>query len=152
IAVFDFDNLTGKFSNPLLLQMPLQFNIADAEISPDGTKLYYDLYYTDDESGAELHFIYQMDLNSGSVTAIQNSATKISPYPDRSGCGRVCFYVHRSLQAAPNGKIYVSVQDNTVNAHVIENPDQAGNVATLGLYKLTFPVALNTLNYNYIRS
>lgn len=152
VAVFDFNNLTGKFSHPLLLQMPGNFTMADAEISPDGTKLYFDVYYIDDESGAELHFIYQMDLNAGDVQSIQNSAAKISPYPDRSGCGRVCYYVHRSLQEGPDGKIYVSVQENTENAHIIENPDQPGSAATINLYKLTFTKALNCLNYNYIRS
>lgn len=149
-CVFSFNNLTGRLSNPLLLEVPSNFSIGDVEISPDGSKLYYDAYYLQDD--VELHRVYQMDLDAGDIVAIQNSATNLSPYPDREGCGRTCRYVDRSLQLAPDGKIYVTVQDVTNRANVIEDPNRQGVSATYNLSKLRFTQSLNCLNYNYIRS
>jgi len=83
---------------------------------------------------------------------------KLSPYPQRSICGpHICYYEFRTLQLAPDGKIYVSmltadVINSQLTAAVIEKPNEAGINAWYepGAANLKRKYAI--ISYNYIRS
>ena len=132
IAVFDFDNEKGIFSNPVLLSIGDNNILEDAEISPDGSKLYFGSYYIDEDLGSEFHDVFQFDLDAGTSAAIQQTLTKITPFADRQGCTpHVCFYVYRTLELAPDGKIYISqrtvdIQNQDLYATVIQSPNSKG--------------------------
>jgi gliding motility-associated-like protein len=68
IELFDFDNATGIFSNPITLNFNLLSVAYGIEFSPDG-KL---LYFTDGYS------IFQLNLTQTTPQAIQNSAYQVS--------------------------------------------------------------------------
>ena len=107
--VFDFDNNTGKLSNPT------EFENYDedygVEFSPDGTKL----YGTTNGIGNIPPQIWQFNL-LGSKQAVQESATLIAvSKADKIG----------SLQLAPDGKIYLA-KEKQKNLGVINNPNAPG--------------------------
>jgi gliding motility-associated-like protein len=163
VIVFDFDNLTGKFSKPVKLHMPENLILEDVEVSPDGSKLYLGAYTPPDpeiDGAGELHNIYQMDLNAGTTTAIQNSLTLITPFADRANCVRTCFIVNRTMQLAPDGKIYVSMRYFTSPSNimfdptlsVVTAPNEKGNSVNYIKDGLNIESKYNYIAYNYIRS
>ena len=161
--VFDFDNLSGKFSNPVKLSLPGNLILEDVELSPDGSKLYLGAYTPPDpqvEGASELHNIYQMDLRAGSTTDIQNSLTLITAFADIANCVRTCFIVNRTMQLAPDGKIYVSMRyftspsdimfDPTLS--IIAAPNEKGTNVNYIKNGLNIESKYNYIAYNYIRS
>lgn len=163
VIVFDFDNLRGKFSNPVKLSIPGDLILEDVELSPDGSKLYLGAYTPPDpqvEGAGELHNIYQMDLNAGTTTSIQNSLTLITPFADRANCVRTCFLVNRTMQLAPDGKIYVSMRYFTFPSNVmfdpavsiIAAPNEKGSNVKYITAGLNIGSKYNYIAYNYIRS
>ena len=153
IAVFDFNNSTGKFSNTIVLDIQPNFTFTEVEISPDGSKVYYSAFEVDPESGMELHQIFQLDLNLMTKAAIENSRVNLSPAPDKSGCSpRRCWWVFRTMQQGPDGRIYVSLNDQMSFTSVIEEPNEAGIAATYNVDNLNVKKVYNTINYNYNRS
>ena len=163
VLVFDFDNITGKFSNPLKLSTLQNLILEDVEISPDGSKLYLGAYIPPNpevEGDGESHNIYQMDLNAGTPADIQNSFTLITPFTDRANCVRTCFIVNRTMQLAPDGKIYASMRyftspsdimfDPTVS--IIAAPNEKGNSVNYIKNGLNIGSKYNYIAYNYIRS
>ncbi|MDQ6844096.1 MAG: hypothetical protein M3Z92_07075, partial [Bacteroidota bacterium] len=108
IVVYDFDNNNGKFSNPKIISIPVDQILEDIEISADAGKLYFSSYeVTDPDVFAEVHYIYQMDLNAGSSAAIEKTIYKINA-GDRVSCFRTCYKLRRNMQLGPDGKIYVT--------------------------------------------
>ncbi|TDH26863.1 gliding motility-associated C-terminal domain-containing protein [Segetibacter sp. 3557_3] len=156
ILVFDFNALTGRFSNPISIHTPPEMTLEEVELSPDGSKLYLGTYFirpNNNPFNFKSHVVLQMNLDAGSVTDIYNSVVELSPYPDESGCTpRTCFTVERSLQLAPDGRIYVSFRTNEPFAHIIQEPNIAGFSAHYGLYGVKFASEYGKFNYNYIRS
>ncbi len=165
MAVLDFDSRAGTFSNPVRLAIPKDTILEDAEISPDGTKLYAGVYtnevFEDGDSGPELHSIYQMNLEAGNADAIEKSLYNVTVQPDRVSCGpHQCFGMMRTLQLGPDGKIYTSLRyvifppslklDKT--AGVIENPNDAGINARYIRSGLEIGTVYYNIFYNYIRS
>jgi hypothetical protein len=107
LEIFDFNNLTGQISNPITITYPT-YGVYGIAFSPDSYKIYATIY-----NG----LLYQYDLSSNSASAIIASQTII---PDS-----IMPYNIGALQLAPNGKIYISVQDSTTLA-VINNPNGLG--------------------------
>ena len=68
IELFDFDNATGIFSNPITLNFNLLSVAYGIEFSPDGKLLYFSDGYS----------IFQLDLTQTTPQAIQNSAYQVS--------------------------------------------------------------------------
>ncbi len=158
IIVFDFDNLTGKFSNPISLSIPDKELLEDVELSPDGNKLYFGSYIIqEDDVGAEVHYIYQMDLNAGSVAAIENSLYRVNRNGDRVVCFRTCYKINRTMQLGPDGRIYISKREGTPVAFdetlaVIEDPSKSGSAISYQGGKINLKRMCRFLNYNYVRS
>ncbi|QNF31905.1 hypothetical protein HUW51_03895 [Adhaeribacter swui] len=107
--VFDFNNATGKVSNPLAFE---HYDEAyGIEFSPDGTKL----YGTTNGIGNVAPQIWQFNL-LGSRQAIEESATLIAvSKADKIG----------SLQLGPDGKIYLA-KEKEKTLGVINNPNTPG--------------------------
>ncbi|RDC66532.1 TolB-like translocation protein [Adhaeribacter pallidiroseus] len=107
--VFDFNNKTGKVSNPLAFE---HYDEAyGVEFSPDGTKL----YGTTNGIGNVAPQIWQFNL-LGSRQAVEESATLIAvSKADKIG----------SLQLGPDGKIYLA-KEKEKTLGVINNPNTPG--------------------------
>jgi hypothetical protein len=114
VEILDFNDTTGKvYSSHPIDFPPGHCDPEGVEFSPDESKL----YWTYDNLPGK--YIYQVNLNAGSDSAIINSATLIdSAYtPNGAGLG--------DLQLGPDGKIYVAkVVDGTIAA--IDNPNLLG--------------------------
>jgi gliding motility-associated-like protein len=158
IVVFDFDNSTGKFSNPEVLSIPDGETLEDIEISADASKLYFGCYEViAPEVKAEIHYLYQMDLNAGSPAAIEQTLYSLN-LGDRTACFHACSIIHRTMQLGPDGRIYVSRRDQMglklveSSLAVIKDPSKPG----INCHYTELGVELNRkplfLNYNYIRS
>ncbi|AYA38697.1 hypothetical protein D3Y59_17545 [Hymenobacter oligotrophus] len=106
VQVFDFDNATGKVSNPKSYG-PFE-EAYGVEFSPDGSKV----YATSNGNGGGNAQVWQVDLASGTKTAVGNSANR------KIG----------SLQLGPDGRIYVAREDNPFLG-VIENPNAMGKAS-----------------------
>lgn len=109
IELFDFNNNTGQFSNPVIWDLPIAMAtsplIYGVEFSPDGSLLYC----------SNLSLIYQFSILSGNAALIQSSAFEVfnggfSSQP-------------ASLQLGPDQKIYVN---SGGSIDVIECPNIQG--------------------------
>ncbi len=158
IIVLDFDTKTGIFSNPLPLAIDPDKQLFDTELSPNGSKLYYDTKYfspVGEDFIAELDMIYQVDLSAGpDPQKIANTKTALLPFPDRSsypvrGPPNI---VIRTMQLAPDGKIYLSKRSRDKSVNLIEDPDRAG--ADCRYIRNGFPLLTpyENINFNCIRS
>ena len=163
IVVFDFNDQTGKFSNPIVLSVPIDQTLEDVEISADGSKLYFGSYTVPDpEVGAEVHFLYQMDLEQGSNAAIQKSLYQLNQ-GDVAFCYRSCYTLHRSMQLAPDDKIYIIRRDGSNSPYgavdptsktldVINDPSKAGIDANYQQMQVQLENVPKVINYNYVRT
>jgi gliding motility-associated-like protein len=159
IIVFDFDNQSGRFSNPVSLSLPDGFTLEDIEMSPDGSKLYAGAFeIIDTEYNIEVHYIFQMDLNAGTPEQVEASIVKMSDLGDRAVCFNSCVFVERTLQLAPDGKIYVAMkeignaltQDSKLS--VIEEPNKKGLDARYRRNLVNLNRKYKSIGYQYIRS
>lgn len=156
ILVSDFDDLSGKFSNPYRLQLPPGLTIEDIELSPDGTKLYVGARYDNDLSdlgGAYYHSIYQMDLNAGSPSAIEKTWIQVNSFADITGCSpRRCWTTHRALSIGLDGRLYIGMRDDMTTISIIEEPNQPGR--NCNYRRNVFQLGVNYLfmGYNYIKT
>ncbi len=158
IAVFDFNNLTGQFSNPMSLSIPNGEILEDVELSADGNKLYFGSYVViEPDVKSEVHYIYQMDLNAGSPAAIENTLYRVNKNGDRVACVKSCFIIRRTMQLGPDGRIYVSKREGSPvpfdqTLGVIEDPSKTGNACSYQGSKIKLGRMARFINYNYVRS
>lgn len=161
IVVFDFDNYTGRFNNPIKLNLPGKMRLNDIELSPDGTKLYIACSGPDaDEPTVTGHIIAQMDLSAGDKSQIEASFLQLNEVVDRETCTpHVCFLIYRALQLGPDGKIYIGMRyadddkikiDQTLS--VIEEPNKKGIQCSFRRNEISIGIKYKFLGYNYIRS
>jgi gliding motility-associated-like protein len=161
-VVFSFDNQTGSFSNPVEMLMQGQDVMEDLELSPDGNKLYLASWYLKwvdiGEPGPDHHEVWQLDLEAGSPAQIWASKYKVNGLGENVACIRTCILMKRSLQLAPDGKIYMSMRytggtpnlDHTIS--VIEDPNKKGLDCRYRKNFLKQGFQYKWLNYNYVRS
>lgn len=156
VLVSDFDDLTGKFSNPYRLQIPNDLTIEDIELSPDGSKLYVGAFYANDMSdigGSYYHSIYQMDLSAGAPSAIEKTWIQVNSFPDITGCSpRRCWTTHRSLSIGLDGRMYVGMRDDMSTISIIEEPNQPGRNCNYQRNVFQVGVKYLFMGYNYIKS
>ncbi len=154
VVVFDFNNQTGAVFNPVSLRVPQGQILEDAEISPDGTKLYMAAYeVTNANMKAERHWVYQLDLQAGTPAQIEATRHTVNGFGDAVICSpRVCFTIRRTLQLAPDGKIYVTMRGQDETISIIEQPNRRGNDAFYQRNALNLKRNYQLINYNYIRS
>lgn len=111
--LFDFNNQTGKVSNPVTFASTLFDDAYGVEFSPDGTKLYINSSASATNPKAR---IYQIDLQQNNqITLVATSASQYAG----------------ALQNGPDGKIYFARYDNNTTdggsyLGVIKQPDVAG--------------------------
>lgn len=106
IELFDFDQVTGVVSNPVIWNFNFQNSlIYGVEFSPDGSKLYV----------SNLERIVQYDLNQPAPNFIAASAFEVS-------IGAGASYVPATLQLGPDDKIYIAA--GSIDA--INQPNNAG--------------------------
>lgn len=157
ILVFDFNNATGVFSNPRKLRLPAEKNLEDTELSSDGSKLYFGVREKLDR-GLEQHNIYQMDLAAGTPAQIEKTIYRVNDRADRAGCTpHDCFFIYRSLQLGPDGKIYASMRevsggDKDATLSVIDNVNKPAMDVIYRRNAVEVGSVYRFLNYNYIRS
>ena len=106
--LFDFDNSTGKVSNPKLIQMPIDHGSYGVEFSPDQSKLYV--------TSERTNTIQQLDLTLDSPAKIAASSQVI---------GTTSSDFMGGLQVGPDGRIYVA-KWNSKYLGVINNPNVSG--------------------------
>ncbi|MBV1888159.1 MAG: T9SS type B sorting domain-containing protein [Urechidicola sp.] len=108
VQLFDFNNLTGDLTNPVTLTgfNGVTGNVYGVEFSLDSR-----LLYASDFGGS----IYQYNVDLATSTEIINSRIEIAS--SVAGLG--------ALQIAPNGKIYVALENQT-HLGVINNPNLIG--------------------------
>ncbi|CAN5339529.1 hypothetical protein BH20BAC1_BH20BAC1_20770 [soil metagenome] len=157
IIVYDFDNSTGIFSNPQVFPITDPETIEDVELSPDGNKLYYGSYIIADiDVDAKVHYLYQLDLNAGSKTDILQSLYRINRNGNRAVCFRTCYKIFRTMQLAPDGRIYISRRigdfgfDKIID--VIEDPSAYGKNMNYYGGKIDLKKAPGVISYNNVRS
>jgi gliding motility-associated-like protein len=110
VEIFDFDNFSGKVSNPITINYPQNYSPYGISFSPDNSKLYVN---PGDSSN-----IYQYDLSSGVGSSIISSETIIGSYNYK-------WINIVALQMAPDGKIY-AVDSPGSSVSVINNPNALG--------------------------
>lgn len=110
LEILDFDNATGKISNPVLLNFPPKLYLYGVEFSPDGSVLYC--------SAAGTGEIYQINLQAGSEAGIKKSITMIGKSENKEWIG--------ALQIATDGKIYFPVYGKSFLG-AINNPNELGS-------------------------
>lgn len=161
VIVYDFDNATGKFSNPIQIGVKQGIYIEEADLSPDGSKLYLATKYSENDGRPiTYHDIIQMDLNAGNAIAVENTSITLTPIADLETCNRAtCFFVFRTINVGPDGRMYIGMRYATrptitvdESFSIIEAPNTAGVNC---LYKKAqFNVGTKYLfaGYNYLRS
>lgn len=115
VELMDFDNTTGKFTNPILFRptvTQVSIGVYGAEFSPDG-KL---LYVTSNNYSTDVSTLYQFDITSNDAVTIAASAQIV--YEDTR-------YLAGALQIAPDQKIYMAMW-NERSVSVIDNPNTFG--------------------------
>ncbi|MEZ4805582.1 MAG: gliding motility-associated C-terminal domain-containing protein [Bacteroidia bacterium] len=107
IEVFDFDNSTGKITNPIKLNYYKPYGL---EFSPNNRFLYVG-------SWGSPGFIVQLDLSQTNSANMKASEVEIAKGTHS--------YAINALQLGPDGKIYVSVYKTYLD--VISDPNRKGS-------------------------
>jgi len=119
VEVWDFDNSTGIFSNPIRLNgYDLPYGI---EFSPDGTKIYVSDWSKGILNQYETGFSNEQDYN--------NSKVEIA-----NGLGRL-----GAIQAGPDKKLYLNIELNS-DLRVINNPNEKGVACNFNSAGLDFDI------------
>ena len=127
VEVFDFDNETGEVSNPISLPGPGGYESYGVEFSPDGTKLYTNLFdsefrYTRYDMNV---LLYQYDLSSGDEDEINDSRVTIFNKDYEDDFFRTWKNTLGAMQIGPDMKIYVA-RMNTYYLGTILYPNKKG--------------------------
>ena len=109
IEIYDFDNLTGKLSNPKIIDntniksgVGNISSVYGVEISPNGRYLYISFYIpsTSPFGGDGNDGIWQLDLLAGNAAGIGGSCVKV--------VNTLTTYAGGGMQLGPDGKIYLA--------------------------------------------
>jgi gliding motility-associated-like protein len=161
IVILDFDNQSGKFYNPTTISITKNYLLEDIELSPDASKLYVGAWYReviDNVPGAEIHRIFQYDLNAGNAVQIEQTQYPLNGFGDRVSCVRTCYMMKRTMQLGPDGKIYASMRYTggepvaDLKISLIDNPNRLREDADYLRNKIQTDSIYQIINYNYIRS
>ncbi len=119
LEIFDFDNSNGQVNNPITIKYGypyLGFGAYGVAFSPDNSKL-----YSTRESGS----VFQYDLSSNNASTIITSQVNLSD--------SVLSDLLGAVQLAPDGKIYLSIQ-NSSRLAVISYPNKLGVSCNFNLH------------------
>lgn len=127
VELMDFDNTTGKLSNPIIIHPNVELvslGAYGAEFSPNG-KL---LYVTSVNYSTDTSVLYQFDVSSNNTATIMASRQII--YKDN-------VFSIGSLQSGPDLKIYMTLW-NSRFLSTINNPDVYGAGCNFVLKQINF--------------
>lgn len=106
--IFDFDNETGKFSNPLIVRTDSLAFAYGMEFSSDGSKFYFNSVQTE-EITSNLYrksaYIYQADLRASNINA---SIVELFSNERETRNQESFSQSYGAIQLAPDGKIYIA--------------------------------------------
>ncbi len=141
--VYDFNNLTGTFSNPMYFTVPTSVSptvtsLACSQFSPDMSKLYI----------TGVSFLLQYDFSSNNPVTINNSGMVVSSTYAQGGTAA---YGHNDIALAPNNVIYTTRGSYYLGG--ITQPNNLGLLCqyddtiltTLGNTGAGFPTALPSI-------
>jgi gliding motility-associated-like protein len=117
--LLDFDNSTGRVSNPQRLNFPIEYHAYGGEFSPDNQKFYLDLNTQQGGIEAAERLLLQYDLNAPDVA---NSSVTIY---ETDTFNSVDDITRGALQLAPDGKIYYT-RDGSPWLSSINDPNNLG--------------------------
>jgi hypothetical protein len=117
IDIFDFDNRTGRISNPLTLESEVFKTVHGIEFSPNEMLIYWSIVSTG-STGYDESCIYQMSLNGLTKDSILKSIVRLAIKNWR-------YAEFGQLQIGPDYKIY-SANGFRDSVGVINNPDIPG--------------------------
>jgi gliding motility-associated-like protein len=162
VVVLEFDNLSGKFSNPIKIDLPENKNLKDVEISPDGNKLYVAVVEYEDlpDEGKEFHSVAQMNLKNWNKNDIEKSFFDFDgsfPVTANYCTPHNCYLLDRSMELGPDGRIYISMKTITETTRdksvtVIEEPNEEGLNARYSKNLFSLKRQYQYIRFNYIRS
>jgi plastocyanin len=122
VELYDFNNVTGVFSNPITL--PDFYFAYGIEFSPDGTKL-----YTNSGIGTDItrKGINQFTITSNNLNDIVRSKYQVFGYT-----------TYGALQLGPDGRIYIAL-DGARFVGAIQKPNLAGSLCAFDLENIALP-------------
>jgi gliding motility-associated-like protein len=130
IEVYDFDNLTGKLSNPQIIDknnipsgVGTISSIYGVEFSPNGRFAYFSFYISSGAFGGDGNEgIWQMDMSSGVANTMASTIKKVSTTNMGSTTGG-------GMQLGPDGVIYIA-RYNVTYLSAITKPNCEGSACT----------------------
>jgi hypothetical protein len=144
LTIFDFDRCTGTLSNPQVIQIPAVVTFpspyppepgASACFSPDSRFLYLTSWFS----------LVQLDLTASNIlTSMQVIGIIDSTYCTPSD---VLPMFMSCLQAAPDGRIYVS--SDKCGIHVIHQPNMPGTACNFVQHELIVPGVFTEMMPNH---
>lgn len=138
LDIFDFDRCSGNLSNPIHISIPYEngYNVGMA-FSPGSNALYI----------SNVFHVYQYDLTATNIPASQIIvATYDSFLSVACGSCPAIPTVFGLAALAPDGKIYLTTGNSTVQMHTIDNPDIIGIGCNVNQHSVLLPAYyFNTL-------
>ncbi len=127
IELFDFDNRTGAVSNPVTIYKSGYSNAYGVEFSPDGSKLYTDVYSVKDYLLAFVKKtrLLQFDLGSFDQQDIINSEVVLYEKEFTTVLESNIDDMLAAIQAGPDGKLYIA-RNEVAYLAVVNNPNEKG--------------------------
>ncbi len=138
IQVFKFDNKTGKIGDFITLKEKDLHYLEGLEFSPDGSKLYLNFIYYNEEKWQ----IKQYDLNLKENEILKNGKNILFKSNQKNFNRDEMF--NGDMQLAKDGKIYIT-KGGVNSIGVIENPNEILDKAKLNFTAYSYPQS--TRNY-----
>lgn len=122
IIVFDFNNETGQFSNPIELYQPNKTDFLQGVCFSQNNRFLYVMH---------LQTVYQFDLKASNVPGSMKIIADIKPINQDGIKGQFQF-----SRLAPDGKIYISSPFNHLYLSVINRPNCLGTLCDFRPYEI----------------
>ncbi|MCX6292183.1 MAG: T9SS type A sorting domain-containing protein, partial [Bacteroidetes bacterium] len=113
LEIMDFDRCLGQFRNPVHVPINDSAVSAGVAFSPNSLVLY----------ASSMLYIYQFDLTD---TNISSTKTTVAVWDNSYSPNPPAATIFYQCKLAPDGKIYLSCANSTLDLHVINYPDSLG--------------------------
>lgn len=113
LDIMDFDRCNGVLSNCVHISINDSAVGAGIAFSPNSSVLY----------ATSTSYVYQFDLTASNISSTKATVAVWDTFYSPSPPFATTFYLE---QLAPDGKIYISCTNGTLDIHSIDNPDSLG--------------------------
>ena len=113
LDIFDFDRCGGQFSNPIHVSINDNAAGGGVAFSKNSQVLYV----------SSTQYVYQFDLSSTNIPSTQTTVAVWDTFYSPHSPAATTFYLS---ELAPDGKIYISCTNGTLDIHAIDYPDSVG--------------------------